>query len=73
LGFSFFNNGYLNEISVFIFRGLLFPADLFKTYKVYNIFGNPILQLNLILWVNVVIAVILAYLTYLSFRRRQVY
>lgn len=72
-GFGLLNSEWLTSMSGFSFSALLFPGDLFRTYKAYNIFGYPVLHLDLVLVIYSVVSLILAYLTYISFKRHQVY
>lgn len=62
----------LAEFSNLSYTELMRVDELFKSFKAYNLFGQPVLYLNMTVGIYVVVTVLSICLTYISFKRREV-
>ena len=70
---QFAKTGVIKFIYDFSYYSLFSPAENFKQYHTHNIFGFPIMHLNLLVIVYALISLILIYATYYMGKRQQIY
>jgi hypothetical protein len=70
--FSAMSPKALMTFADFSYSELLRTQGLFENFKAYNIFGFPVLYLNLILMIYTIVTVIVVYLIYRLFPKHQV-
>lgn len=64
--------GWIAKINEFSYAILMRGQPLFSEFKAFNIFGHPVLYLNLMLVLFTLLSIAVIYLTYRSFRSHQV-
>jgi hypothetical protein len=68
----YIKSGWAAKINEFSYAVLMRGLPLFNQFKAYNIFGHPVLYLNLMLTLFTLISIAVICLTYRSFRNHQV-
>ncbi|ADU26110.1 ABC transporter permease [Ethanoligenens harbinense] len=61
----------LAEFSNLSYTELMRVDELFKSFKTYNLFGQPVLYLNLTIGLYIIITALAICLTYIIFKRRE--
>ncbi len=64
--------GWIAKINEFSYAILMRGLPLFNEFKAFNIFGHPVLYLNLMLVLFTLLSIAVIYLTYRSFSSHQV-